>query len=212
MDMHMSHIHFRKPGLALAVSFMLMTGLASAQNNQSQEKELTGRLQVEQLLDVKGWFDADFVSYEPSKYFCDKIMEQLGSTSIVCVLGVWCDDCKREVPRFIKVLQAVNFDPKRLTLIGVDRQKVSPGGEQAQYTIDRIPTIIFLKDGRELGRIVEKPVRSLEQDMLAFLEGRDPAAKVEPVDDGNMFHQVDTTDGNGAVKGEVTPDQAKQPK
>ncbi|NNK29609.1 MAG: thioredoxin, partial [Flavobacteriaceae bacterium] len=35
--------------------------------------------------------------------------------------------------------------------------------------IEYVPTIIFLKDGKEAGRIVELPMNSLEQDMEAII-------------------------------------------
>jgi hypothetical protein len=58
---------------------------------------------------------------------------------------------------------------KGVTLYGVDRKKKSPGGTEAQYHIERVPTFIFLKHGEEIGRIVENPQASLEGDMLSIL-------------------------------------------
>jgi hypothetical protein len=36
-----------------------------------------------------------------------------------------------------------------------------------------VPTFIFMKDGQELGRIVEYPLESLEKDMAKILSGVD---------------------------------------
>jgi len=54
--------------------------------------------------------------------------------------------------------------------IGVDRQKKDPEGLAAQYDFQRIPTFIVLQDGKEIGRIVERPEVSLEQDLAKILE------------------------------------------
>ena len=36
--------------------------------------------------------------------------------------------------------------------------------------IELVPTIIFYKDGSEIGRIVETPVESMEKDLLKIIE------------------------------------------
>jgi thiol-disulfide isomerase/thioredoxin len=175
----------------LAISMML-AGIMFTSKAQAQDKTpdqvLLGPITIEQLLDFPDWFGADFISFDPSKYYCDQIVEKMSDVSFVCVLGTWCGDAKREVPRLIKVLQAVNFDPKNLKMYGVDRNKIAPGGEQAQYSVEKVPTIILFRNGKELGRIVEQTSKSMEQDILAILEGRDPAEKPAPApapaDDG----------------------------
>jgi hypothetical protein len=36
--------------------------------------------------------------------------------------------------------------------------------------VSNIPTFIFFKDGKELGRIIEKPVVTLEDDLAKLLQ------------------------------------------
>jgi predicted Zn-dependent protease len=55
--------------------------------------------------------------------------------------------------------------------------KQSPGHPEARRYVHRTPTIVIVRDGREIGRIVETPSLSLEADTLAILEGRGPAPK-----------------------------------
>ena len=86
-------------------------------------------------------------------------------------MGTWCPDSRREVPRFMKILDAWNFSPGMLTFIGVDNGKLSPIGEYDQLEIQRVPTFIIYKNNIEAGRIIENPVTSLEQDMVNILRG-----------------------------------------
>jgi thiol-disulfide isomerase/thioredoxin len=91
--------------------------------------------------------------------------------TIKIVMGTWCPDSRREVPRFIKVLDIWKFPPAMLTFIGVDNGKLSPVGEYEQLEIQRVPTFIIYKNNIEAGRIIENPVTSLEQDMVNILRG-----------------------------------------
>jgi thiol-disulfide isomerase/thioredoxin len=90
---------------------------------------------------------------------------------IKIVMGTWCPDSRREVPRFVRVLDMWNFPSGMVTFIGVDNGKLCPVAEYTQLEIDRVPTIIFYKNNIEAGRIIENPVTSLEQDMVNILGG-----------------------------------------
>ena len=48
----------------------------------------------------------------------------------------------------------------------------SPGGEEWGLNIQRVPTLIFLKNGREINRIVETPVTSWEADFLTIVSNQ----------------------------------------
>ena len=84
-------------------------------------------------------------------------------------LGTWCSDSRREVPRFLKVMDLAGASPAAFTLIGLDRKMKSPGGSEAPFHIERVPTFVFLKQGKEIGRIVETPHTSIEGDMVTIL-------------------------------------------
>ena len=86
-------------------------------------------------------------------------------------MGIWCPDSRREVPRFMKVIDAWKFPAAKLTFIGVDDAKQSPVGEYVKLDIQRVPTFILYKNNIEAGRIIENPSTSLEQDMVNILTG-----------------------------------------
>src|SRR5450759_2157508 len=87
------------------------------------------------------------------------------------VMGTWCPDSRREVPRFMRVLNAWQFPEATVTFIGVDDAKLSPVGEYMKLDILRVPTFIIYKNNIEAGRIIENPATSLEQDMVNILTG-----------------------------------------
>jgi thiol-disulfide isomerase/thioredoxin len=95
----------------------------------------------------------------------------LNETDITIVMATWCSDSQREVPRFIKIMDSVGHDPSNITIINVDRKKMAEKTPVDKLKIERIPTFIFSKNGKELGRIVESPKESLEKDMVNIIGG-----------------------------------------
>ncbi|MCQ4034508.1 TlpA family protein disulfide reductase [Kaistella montana] len=97
--------------------------------------------------------------------------EKLNSYGITVFLGTWCEDSHREVPRLMKILESINFPEQKLTIIAVNRKKESPSGEEGVYNIQKVPTIIVQKYGKEIGRIIEYPTTGyLERDLLEILK------------------------------------------
>jgi len=118
------------------------------------------------------WFLKGYDAYQPSQDAVNKLTT-LGKDdiTITIVLGTWCPDSRREVPRFIRILDLWNFPADKLTFIGVDNFKVGPVGEYEGLRIERVPTFIIYRNNIESGRIIENPVTSLEQDMVNILTG-----------------------------------------
>ncbi len=115
------------------------------------------------------WFKPNYDSYHIDSAAVKQIAPLAKDVRFVTVVGTWCGDSKREVPRMFKVLDAAGVAPDSVVLFGVDRTKKSDDGTTDQYNIMRVPTIIIIRDGMELGRIVEQPRNTLEQDFLRLL-------------------------------------------
>ena len=89
---------------------------------------------------------------------------------IKIVMGTWCPDSRREVPRFMRILDIWQFPAGKVTFIGVDNEKHSPVDDFDKLDIQRVPTFIIYKNNIEAGRIIENPATSLEQDMVNILK------------------------------------------
>jgi len=84
------------------------------------------------------------------------------------VLGTWCSDSQEQVPGFFKVLDKIRFDKKNVQMIAVDSAKEAGIIDLVNYNIQKVPTFIIYRKGREIGRIIEKPYMTLEKDLLMF--------------------------------------------
>ncbi|MFC5046839.1 thioredoxin family protein [Aquimarina hainanensis] len=118
------------------------------------------------------WFSPNYDAYNVDSEVVQKIKPLLGDITIKVFMGTWCGDSKRETPTFYKILDAADYDYKNLELITVDRSKKTPSAHEKGLDIQRVPTFIFYKDGKEIGRYVEYARETLEKDMLAILSGK----------------------------------------
>ncbi|CAM1363492.1 Thiol-disulfide isomerase or thioredoxin [Tenacibaculum sediminilitoris] len=120
------------------------------------------------------WFNDFYSYYETDKGTVEKLKPYLKDIKIKGFMGTWCGDSKREVPNFYKILDEAKFDYANLELVTVNRQKKANGLEDG-FNVVRVPTFIFYKKGREIGRFVEHAVdgSTVEEDFLKILSGQE---------------------------------------
>ena len=85
------------------------------------------------------------------------------------LFGTWCHDSEREVPKMLKLLEASGVKQENISLIALDIRKEEPKGRAKALGVKYTPTFIFFTGGRELGRIIERPIDDLTQDVTALL-------------------------------------------
>ena len=121
----------------------------------------------------KDWFGPGYENYKVDGETLEKIKPLLKDVSITVFMGTWCEDSQRETPHFYKILDEAGYSESKLTLITVSDEKTTPQGFENGKNITNVPTFIFYKNEKELGRIVEYPIESLENDMLAIVSGKE---------------------------------------
>ena len=114
------------------------------------------------------WFYTEYNEYHPNDSIINFLKNYINDIEITIVLGVWCSDSRREFPRFIKILDLINFDYSNLRIIAVDTKKDGVKIDINNYNIELVPTFILYKKNTELGRIIETPEKTLEFDILTF--------------------------------------------
>ena len=126
------------------------------------------------LVDFADWYNSEYVGYQPDEFIIGQIKELIDSIDIQIFMGTWCSDSRREVPRFLKIIDLIEPDQNNLQIINVDRKKTSPSHEEKNKNIKFVPTFIINGNGNEIGRIIEFPIITLESDLLSILLGIDP--------------------------------------
>lgn len=122
----------------------------------------------------KAWFDEEYNNYEPDASSIKALEPLLKNYTLEVFMGTWCGDSQREVPRLYKVLDAVHFDYSKMKLYTVNRDKKTVDDKQDGKRINYVPTIIIYKGTKEIGRIVESPIETLEKDFVIILKGEVP--------------------------------------
>ena len=117
------------------------------------------------------WFDSMYDIYNVDTVTATKLADKLHNVDIEIVMGTWCSDSRREVPRFFKILDYLKYPSDSVKILTVGRDKLGVHGETKNLNIHLVPTFIFYRGSKELGRIIESPKVSLEKDMLKILNG-----------------------------------------
>jgi thiol-disulfide isomerase/thioredoxin len=98
------------------------------------------------------------------------IAARASGLTIDVYLGTWCSDSRLHVPVFIRLADALEGSGLAVNYFAVERKP----DKSMKYFVDeleveRVPTFIVRRDGREIGRIVETPQKSLAEDILEIV-------------------------------------------
>jgi hypothetical protein len=122
------------------------------------------------------WFSVNYANYKVDDSTVDTLKTLLAPYHFQIFMGTWCGDSKREVPRMLKILSACQVPADHIQIVMVDNRdsvyKQSPTHEEKGKEIHHVPDLLVLNQEKEVGRIVEQPIVSLEKDLLCICEGR----------------------------------------
>lgn len=130
----------------------------------------------------------NYDKFEPAADMLDGLKQKLGAgLEIDVYLGLWCPDSRNNVPLFIKIMDrlASRIPVRYFEVPRKPSRDVRYYVEE--YEVRRVPTFIFRENGKEFGRIVEKPKTGMLEDMLDIFYktpegGPDHGTAAQPVD------------------------------
>lgn len=135
------------------------------------EEILIGKIDLAQLDLFSPWYAKEYEFYKINASKAEEIKSLLKDVSFVLLMGTWCEDSQREVSGMLKILEAADYPINSIEIIAVSEDKDTAEGLEKPFALYNVPTLIFIKDGKEMNRIVEFPIQTLEQDMLEILKG-----------------------------------------
>jgi thiol-disulfide isomerase/thioredoxin len=130
---------------------------------------LVGHVTRAALEDYETWKTLRAQDYTPDAAAVKAIAERGRDVAVLAIVATWCPDSKREVPRFFKIYDRAGIDLARVTMVSVDRTKKDAEGLTEKHQVLRVPTFVFFRGGREIGRVTERAVTTLEADIAAIV-------------------------------------------
>ncbi len=101
------------------------------------------------------WFTENQKGYTPDPNTLLALKNNKDSINIIAFGGTWCSDTKNILPKFFLLSDLAGFPQDRVILLGVDRSKKTIQHLSEAFHITHVPTLIVMKNGREVGRVVE---------------------------------------------------------
>jgi thiol-disulfide isomerase/thioredoxin len=109
-------------------------------------------------------------AYRPDAELIENLRNRAPQLKADVYFGYWCDDSKRHVPVFLKILDTLNVPEFKVNFYEVEKKATA---DQKYYVedmeVEKVPTFIFYADDFEMGRIVENPKNSILQDMMIIV-------------------------------------------
>ncbi len=128
------------------------------------------------LITESQWFSDWLSAHVPAYKFevVEQIKQRAQNVEVIIYLGTWCDDSRIHVPQMVNIL---NDSKIPYSFIGVNREKECPfeKKECKTWDIEFVPTFVIFLEGKEIGRIVETPRLTLEDDLATVLKRGMPA-------------------------------------
>ena len=153
----------KEPGLSrrsvtLALIIFIVTPLSL---EVMADRYPLGNISQGELLERHEVFKRNYDAYEVSSGV-DGLPADL---EVKILFGTWCHDSEREVPRRLKLLAVSGVKEDNIRLISLDFRKEEPEGRAKALGVEYTPTFIFISEGIEVGRIIERPTVSLSDDI-----------------------------------------------
>ncbi len=168
------------------IVIVLLSVSALAQEPNSIQKDpktgndmIVGEVTRQGLLNLPTWssdeykFTDEYNLYSPDTTYLNYLKQIKNELPYVfVVLGTWCGDSKDQVPRFLKIADMIGYPEDKIFMVAVDRDKKGGSFCLADFNITLVPTFIFTKKGEEIGRIIETPQTSLEEDLVNIIKSK----------------------------------------
>lgn len=145
-----SALHLSTKCIAL---FLLLVTSCSVRNMQSYESpKVLGRSSWSEWKDKTGWSDDE--RFNPDLNKINSLKEIINDDYIFVIFGTtFCDDCKENIPKIMKILSYLQISDSNIRLYGLDYDLKEPSGYYKNFSIPSTPCLFILKSEKVIGRI-----------------------------------------------------------
>ena len=101
------------------------------------------------------WYTSSQIGYKPDSATLNAFEGAKKNIQFVVFGGTWCEDTQAVLPKFFRLQEMSGIEDTAITFFAVNRAKKSLGSITDAFNVKNVPTIIVMKDGKEVGRVVE---------------------------------------------------------
>ena len=101
------------------------------------------------------WFQKNYKLGRPDAAAVKAFKEHANDFQMLIFAGTWCPDTHNLLPEFYRLADASGYADSSITLIGVDHNKTTLDNLSKTFHLVDVPTFIVMKNGKEVGRVVE---------------------------------------------------------
>jgi thiol-disulfide isomerase/thioredoxin len=101
------------------------------------------------------WFHQNQAGYTPNAETVAVLKAKGPQVQFMVFGGTWCEDTQALLPKFYLLMDASSIPNDQVSVIMVDRHKKTIGHLPEDMQLKSTPTFIVLKNGKEVGRVVE---------------------------------------------------------
>lgn len=150
-----------------------------AQNQFEVLKDNDGTKMLKGLISVDilekdtafSWYATGKKFYTPDPAAINALKKNADSIQLVVFMGTWCEDSHFVIPKLFVLVEAAGFPKDRISLIAADRNKKTLSHLAEAFNLENVPTIVVMKKGKEIGRVVEYGKSGLYDKELAGILG-----------------------------------------
>ena len=136
-------------------------------------------MNIQELIQLNREYEEFANDYEPKADAVQFIARFPQSINIEVFYGDWCQDSRDYIPPFIKIMELADNPKITVGFIDIDREKKEPAELVHDRQIKYVPTFIMYINRQEIGRIVESPFSSMEDNLVAILKNYEPDLPVD---------------------------------
>lgn len=129
--------------------------ISTAKDSVTGQNILIGRVSRRDFSD-SSWYSENYSLYNPTEKLIRQINSLFDGDSVVIYFGSWCSDSQMWVPMFLHIVDRTALK-NHVSFVALPRSK----GWRRQLTdgleIEKVPTFVFYREGKEIGRIEEEP-------------------------------------------------------
>ena len=101
------------------------------------------------------WFKENYKLGKPDAGAVTAFKQHGNDFHMLIFGGTWCPDTQNLLPQFYRLADAAGYADSSITLIGVDHAKTTLDNLNKTFHLVNVPTFIVLKNGKEVGRVIE---------------------------------------------------------